>query len=125
MYINIAKMSFINYYPVRKEFDYELMIYCGLGVTLTILFAWYLWAVNYRYSSERIADKLLKKYAGPVSDNQAILADNGQLSPDGTKASAVITVRDKGISTSAVTQELYSLPVRSICSPIDKTCISL
>ena len=118
-------MSFINYYPVRKEFDYELMIYCGLGITLAILLAWYLWAVNYRYSSERIADKLLKKYAGPVSDNQTVLADNGQLSPDGTKASAVITIRDKGISTSSVTQELYSLPVRNTCSPIDKTCISL
>ena len=118
-------MSFINYYPVQKEFDYELMVYCGLGITLGVILIWYLWAINYRYSSERIADKLLKKYAGTVNDNQTVLADNGQLSPDGTKASAVITVRDKGIVTSAVTQEVYSLPVRSTCSLMDKACISL
>lgn len=118
-------MSFINYYPVRKEFDYELMIYTAVGICAAVLLAWYLWSVEYRYSSERIADKLLKKYPGPVRDDQTVLSDNGQLSPDGLKASAVITVRDKGISTTAITQELYSLPVRSSCSPIDKTCISL
>lgn len=118
-------MSFINYYPVQKEFDYELMVYCGLGITLGVILIWYLWAINYRYSSERIADKLLKKYTKPVNDNQTVLADNGQLSQDRTKASAVITVRDKGIITSDITQEVYSLPVRSKCPLMDKTCISL
>jgi hypothetical protein len=86
---------------------------------------WYLWGRSYRYSSERIADKLLRKYNKPTTDTQVILSENGQLSPDGTKASAVMTVLDKGINVSIESQEVFTLPVRDNCSPLDKSCISL
>jgi hypothetical protein len=93
-----------------------------LGITLVVVLIWYNWANNYRYSSERIAGKILKKYTKPVADDQTALADDGKLSSDGKSASAVITVNDR---QSSIRQEVLQLQVLDDCSPIDKTCISL
>lgn len=118
-------MSFINYYQKRDEFDYELMMYCVICVTMGVLIIWYIWALNYRYSSERIADKLLKKYDGIVQANQTIIANNGQISLDKSKASAEITVTDNNLDASVVSQNIFTLPINDKCSPLSKTCISL
>ena len=125
-------MSFTNYYREENGFNYELAIYCAVILVLIAIYVWYKWSINYRYSSDRIEDKLLKKYSQlkDVSENsaknanQVMLADQGQLSSDGRTASAVITIREKDIETIA-NQVSFSLPVKSSCSPIDTTCISL
>ena len=123
-------MSYPNYYYYRKPFDWTLGILIVLGIALIVIACWYYWAayIN-RYSPDRIAGKLLGKYTKEIDDNtQALLADNGSLAskPDGSLvASAVMTIRNKGIDVVAQSQEIFSLPVRDNCSPIDKTCVAL
>ena len=111
-------MSFINYYP--KPFDYELLIYCCLGIVLLGLLMWFLWARSYRYSSERIADKLSKKYNKSIRDGETILASDGKL--NGNMASATITISDRNDNN---TQELFTLPVILDCSILNNNCIAL
>ncbi len=130
-------MSFNNYnpyqgypmqmgYPVQaKPFEFDTMLYFGLGITVAVLIVWFVWATDYRYSSDRISNRMISKYNKPVRDDQTILADNGKLSADKRTAQAVITIRDKGIDSISTQQEVYSLPVRDNCSPMDKSCLSL
>jgi hypothetical protein len=123
-------MSFINYYPVlqQPEFDYFIMLFTAAIIPLVVWIIWYVYAINYRYSSDRIENKLLKKYDKPINDNQTINASEGQVITNAASnsiASALITIRDKGIHNVLSTHELYSLPVNATCSPMDKTCITL
>ncbi len=120
-------MSFINYYPNQKksEFSYSTVLYTAVLTTSLVCVLWYSYAINYRYSSDRIEDKLLRKYDKPIGDNQTINARNGQINSAKTMATAIITVSDKGMEYVPSKSEVFSLPVISNCKPTEKTCISL
>lgn len=103
----------------------SLIFYITISTVIICILLWYIWgSYFYRYSSERIADKILKKYNKQPNDNQVIFADNGKLI-DNNMVSAVVTIRDKNIYSKPISQEIYSLPIKNICSPIDKSCIKL
>ncbi len=117
-------MSFNNYYTapvVKKEFNIWLAIWIAVGIVVITLILWYQYGVNYRYSSERIADRLSKKYNKPLTADQTVIATDGKLI-DHTTASALISISGRDLETT--TPVLYSLPIIDDCSPIDKTCIS-
>ena len=131
-------MSFINYYQKTNQTntDYSNQLSDGFSYLLTVLIIvlitglvciiWFVWAAYYyRYSSDRISDKLLKKYDKIVDSDHTILATNGQINTNKTLASALITIRNKGIKITESTQEVYQLPVLLDCSPMNKKCISL
>lgn len=118
-------MSFINYYPAaekKKEFEVIQAVYWGLGITACFLLLWFTYGTEYRYSSERIADRLSKKYNKPVGEDQTIIATNGKISTDGKTASAWIRISDRNASVNP--EELFKLPIVDGCSPLVKTCVN-
>lgn len=117
-------MSFINYpvKEVKEEFEIKIAIYWGLGITISMLIIWYIYGTEYRYSSERIAERLSKKYNKPITEYQTVIATDGKLSADGTEASALIRISNRDSSGPT---EIFTLPVISDCSPLVKSCISL
>ncbi len=120
-------MSFNNYYPVyevKKEFDVLLAIWIAVGIVAVTVILWYLYGLNYRYSSERIADRLSKKYNKPIAADQTLIATDGKLFTDGQSnfASAEFKISSRDLETTKPVT--YSLPVVEGCSPIDKTCVS-
>ena len=128
MYINISKMSFVNYYPKPKQNEFSYLITAAVAVSITciVCIVWYQWALDYRYSSERISGKLLSKNDKKIDkDTQVKLAADGRISADHTTASAVVTVYNKSAKDTVDYQERVTLLVQDICSPLDNTCVSL
>lgn len=78
----------------------------------TILLTWVLFAINYRYNSERIENKLAQKYP---EENRGIVTSNGRIF--GNIAYADFYVNENHLS--------FSLPINDSCSPINKSCIRL
>ncbi len=117
-------MRIINNYTHTDGFNYLEMLYCALGIVVCVLLVWYVWgAYVYRYSSDRIENILIKKYDGPLGEDQIVLAENGLVSPDKKMITALITVRNRQLTQSV--QKWYRKPVLENCSPLDKSCVSL
>jgi len=109
-------MSFANYY---------LTLQIGLGITALVIVFWFMWASSvYRYSSERIASKLLSKYKVPVQSDQTLIAKDGVLNANKT-ASASIYIREKNLDSSTAPATQFTLMVKDDCSPLNNTCVSL
>jgi hypothetical protein len=117
-----------NYEKYNSEnsdkFSFKTMFISAFVIFALILCIWYYYVNEYRYSSERIADKLLKKYNKPVDKMQTLRASSGVVNATKTRASAVMTIQNKDIDASASSVEVFSLDIKD-CSPADNTCISL
>ena len=106
------------------KFSFKTMFISAFVIFGLILCVWYYYVTEYRYSSERIADKLLKKYDKPVEKMQTLVASSGVINDTKTRASAVMTIQNKDINATASSVEVFSLDIRD-CSPVDNTCVSL
>ncbi len=138
MYIDITKMSYNNYYqiipqtidyPIQQQnpdkgIDWLLAIGIGLGLTILILIIWYIWALNYRYSSDRIVSKMMPKYEKKSPEGQFLYGTEGSTNPARTIAIAKMNQRDVS-SGDYITTDIFTLPILDNCVPSMKTCVSL
>jgi len=120
----ICKMSltnnYSNYTNTDNSFEWLYMIGIGLGVPLIIIIIWYNWAANYRYSEERIAARLMRKYTKPVPDGHALIASKGSITDNIAKANMLIRETKNGTETS---NEWFQLSVVENCSPTNPMCV--
>ena len=123
---NYSRDDFIdNAYEIGTGFSFSAMFITAIIIIAIILGIWFYYAVQYRYSSGRIAEKLRKKYKKDVLDTQTLLPYDGRFT-DNTHsyASALMTIQNKDIEGSGTTSQLFTLPVKE-CSPIDYSCVEL
>ena len=117
-----------NNYPLPDNdtgFSFSVMFITAIAIVIIILGIWFYFAIQYRYSSERIAEKLRKKYKKEITDLQTLIVGSGYFNNDAkTHVSAPITIQNKDIEGSASTVQIFTLPVKE-CSPIDYTCVEL
>jgi hypothetical protein len=111
-------------YSTNDGFSYKTMILTTVIIVVCVLAIWYIYANNYRYSDERICDKLRKKYNKKITDTQVMVIKDGRINEDKTVASATITIQSKDIASIVSSVETLSLPVMS-CAPNDNTCVEL
>ena len=112
----------MNYY--NNSFSYSTVILTASIIVALVVIVWYYYALQYRYSSERIEGKLLRKNKKAVSETQTITAKNGTVNEDKTIASAVLTIQTKDKYANVLSSQLLSLPIAK-CSPSDYTCVEL
>ncbi len=122
-------MSYNNYYQVipqkpSRQIDWINVILIGLFVTILCIVIWYIWAKNYRYSSDRIALKLTPKYAKELLNNRFLYATEGSINAAHTVASAKMNQRD-AITGDILDYEIFTLPVIDNCMPSMIDCVTL
>lgn len=119
-------MAYANYnYPEEEGFSYSTVIYVSLGLSLLAILLWFWWATNYRYSLERIENKLLTKYTGPLANDESLIAKNVAITDDKKRVTGTLIVRKQDVAGTVVAQSDIVLPVRDDCSPISKLCVNL
>lgn len=118
-------------YPA--SFDWMLVLYISVGIFLCVVLIYCVWAyqVN-RYSSSRIAGKLLTKFKAKnklidppkyvEDDHNELAIELATLTAD--KASANVLFRDKE-THKATDSTLFIVTNKDTCSPLDNTCIRL
>lgn len=117
------------------EFDWMLMLGVGLGIFLAVVLIYISWVYNtYRYSSDRIASKLITKFKAKnkaldppkfVEDDRKELAiEIATLNSNLTIAAAQVAFRDKE-SHNVLEYTPFTATNRVNCSPMDNSCIRL
>ncbi len=121
----------INAVPQQKRrLDRSLIMYIGIGIPLCVLLLWYIWSyTKYRYSSDRISGKLLKKYNSSNqqkinNETQYISPANIIVDPSKTYVSADMLVLDKE-TNQIISSNKFSIAISNNCSPFSSSCISL
>ncbi len=112
-------------YDDESGFSFGIMFCTSIIIISIVLGIWFYYAIQYRYSSDRIAGKLRKKYKKEFADNQTLIVSDGKfIDTAKTRVSARMTIQDKNIEGSNKSSEVFSLPVKE-CSPVDNTCVEL
>jgi hypothetical protein len=109
-----------NYY--KKLFLAELLF------LFIVILIWFIYGINYRYSEERIGNKILTKYKiNPTleKDNFPMIADNSmKLSNDKSSVEIVINLINK--NTGDITSsELIKWNISNNCHNLLPNCIKL
>lgn len=115
-------MNYDNYY--QQSFDWELTFIVGLGVFSVVILMWYFWASSYRYSSERISNKMRSKYQVTLLDNEYLSVDNAGINANNTVCAATMNIKDKG-DARILRSEKVSMLVKNTCSAVQPGCVSL
>jgi hypothetical protein len=96
----------------------------GVLITIVCLIIWYIWAKNYRYSSDRITLRLLPKYNKKLPDDRFLYATEGSVDTLHTTASAKMNQRDANTGNIR-DYEIFTLPVREDCALSMMDCVTL
>jgi len=110
---------------MKPKFNITFMLCVVLVIVIGILVIWYVWAIQYRYSPERIENKLIAKYPEEIPETLTLSASKGYISADRKKASALMTVKTKDIRGEIKSQKTFTLAVDPNCSQINNSCIQL
>ena len=119
-----------NLYPDMQninesKFSIKIILLTAISIFIVVLIIWFYYAIQYRYSSERIADKLRKKYKVEIDDKtRTLLSSGGKINALGTHASTIIIIKNKDMEGNDVISKLFTLPIRD-CSPADYNCVEL
>jgi hypothetical protein len=113
----------------NKVFSIKLTILVSLGFILITVIIWIYWSYTiYRYSSDRVGNKLLNKYSKIKTD---IDNDKQYINPINVKvdhikniASANMQILNKEDNT-VISSSDFSAKINSDCSPLNLTCVSL
>ncbi len=116
----------LNYDDEEEEvgFCFKNVIISTLIIIFIVLGIWFFCAIRYRYSNERVSEKLRKKYKNSIEKTQTLLASDGKVNDDKTQATAVMTIQNKDIEGSDSKSKIFTLPIKD-CSPFDYTCVEL
>lgn len=138
-YSNSYPMSYSNGYPSinpdEQKFDWMMSLTIGVSIFLSVVLMYIYWCyLIYRYRSDRVADKLLKKYKAingsedppkyVEDDHKELAIPIATLNSAQTIASAQVEFRDK--ETHNVIEYIpFTATNKASCSPMDNSCISL
>ena len=119
----------------QEGFSWTTGVYIGVGIAIAVILVYIYFAYNvYRYSAERVGDKLLSKFKLAHADDDSkqyedddrkFLANDGGVT-NSTKTSAYtnILVKDK-VSQAVLSMTSFSASIRDDCAPSSSTCIAL
>lgn len=141
MYYAVNYPQYAPQYPMPipynqpSEFDWMTSIYIGLGIFLLVVLIYLYWCYTvYRYSPERVADKLITKFKAKnkqldppkyvEDDRKEFGIEIATLNAAQTIASAQVQFRDK--ETHNVIEYIpFTATNKPTCSPLDNSCIRL
>jgi hypothetical protein len=110
--------------------SFSIVIMTAALFSSFIIIIWIIWAYkSYRYSDERISQKIMKKYnmgGGKKIDSttEYVKAVNIVLNSDKTRVTCNIDVLNKE-TNELIRREKFSLSVKEACSPLLSTCITI
>lgn len=117
------------------KFAWSTFLYVGIGGALIVIIMYITWIyTSYRYSSMRIAEKLLTKYKAKnkasdpprfiEDDIKELAIDTATLTADKKIASAQILLRNKETHVTLDNAPFTAIN-KETCSPLDNSCIKL
>jgi hypothetical protein len=124
-----------NYYKPKEEFSLLTGVYIGVGIAALVILAYIYWTYTvYRYSSERVGDKLLTKFKllhknddPPVyvdDDVKYVSHDSGLTDLARTNAHTNIIIKDK-VNQNVLGMTSFQASISDTCSPMSSSCIRL
>lgn len=108
---------------INKWLIVKITIILTLIIVSVVILLWYNWATSYRYSGDKIGDKILAKYYDTPPETQYLDVVNGKLNNNNT-AQATIQYKNKS-DGKVVKEKNVSLNVLTNCSILNKSCIEL
>lgn len=129
--LQYSPLQYQSYQLDTTEYSsFSIVIVTAILFSSFIIIIWIIWAhKSYRYSDERISQKIMKKYnmvGGKKIDSTAeyVKAVNIVLNSDKTRVTCNIDVLNKE-TNELIRREKFSLSVKETCSPLLSTCITL
>ena len=118
-----------NRYPSDngESNSYSSAIYYAMIVAVSIILIWIAWAILiYKYSIGRIGNLMVVAYGNKHSSlsNNYITYENLVITPDKTKATAIIVVKNPTTLVD-ISRESFSCTLSSKCTLGDYTCITV
>lgn len=106
---------------VNNKFNWWLTLKISFVLFIIIIIVWFIFATNYRYSSDRISAQMRSKYTATLTDDQYLDVSNPYIS--GNIAFTTMEIHSKN-DMSLIDATIFKLPIKDSCSPLDVTCVT-